>query len=150
MVKQIQYLMNPCDCCNFFHKNLYCCFCFWVLQFCFNPLTPAQPVMMSSLLTKVGIIYTQLEDSAGGKDLSNKTQIRVLNLKVPEICTCKKLSEKLGAKFPAITCGYSMVKFVHLDDTFFALQASPLEDQSLQQKEKKKWKTKKKLKNTKA
>ena len=31
----------------------------------------------------------------------------------------KKLSEKLGAKFPAITCGYSMVKFAHLDDAFF-------------------------------
>ena len=31
----------------------------------------------------------------------------------------KKLSEKLGAKFPAITHGYSMVKFAHLDDAFF-------------------------------
>ena len=31
----------------------------------------------------------------------------------------KKLSEKLGAKFPAITRGYSMVKFAHLDDPFF-------------------------------
>ena len=31
----------------------------------------------------------------------------------------KKLSEKLKAKFPAITRGYSMVKFAHLDDTFF-------------------------------
>ena len=30
----------------------------------------------------------------------------------------KKLSEKLGEKFPATTCGYSMVKFAHLDDAF--------------------------------
>ena len=28
MVKQIQYLMYPCNCCNFFNKNLYRCFCF--------------------------------------------------------------------------------------------------------------------------
>ena len=33
MVKQIQYLMYPCNCCNFLNKNLYCCFCFPVLQF---------------------------------------------------------------------------------------------------------------------
>ena len=31
----------------------------------------------------------------------------------------KKFSEKLGAKFPAITHSYSMVKFARLDDTFF-------------------------------
>ena len=31
----------------------------------------------------------------------------------------KKLSEKLGAKFPAITRGYSMVKFALLNDSFF-------------------------------
>ena len=52
----------------------------------------------------------------------------------------KKLSEELGAKFPAITRGFSMVKFAHLDDAFFEVfwrQASPLEGQSLQQKEKK-------------
>ena len=67
MVKQIQYLMNPCNCCNFFNKNLHRCFCFWVLQVCFNPLTPVQavmslglPLLMSSLWTKIGIIYTQL------------------------------------------------------------------------------------------
>ena len=33
MVKQIQYLMYPCNCCNFLNNNLYCCFCFPVLQF---------------------------------------------------------------------------------------------------------------------
>ena len=31
----------------------------------------------------------------------------------------KMLSEKLEAKFPVITRGYSMVKFAHLDDPFF-------------------------------
>ena len=66
----------------------------------------------------------------------------------------KKLSEELRAKYPVITRGYSMVKFADLDDAFcevFQLQASPLEGQSLQQKEKKgeKGKAKKKLKNTK-
>ena len=30
----------------------------------------------------------------------------------------KKLSET-WSKFPAITCGYFMVKFAHLDDAFF-------------------------------
>ena len=92
--------------------------------------------------------------SAGEKDFSNNTQIRVLNLMVPEICT-KSWAKKLGEKFPAITCGYSMVKFAHLDDAFlevFKLQASPLEGQSLQQKEKKKWKreSEKNLKSTKS
>ena len=31
----------------------------------------------------------------------------------------KKLSEKLGAKFPAIIRGYSMVKLAHPDDASF-------------------------------
>jgi len=50
--------------------------------------------------------------SAGGKDLSNDTQIRVFSPMEPEICTkmFKKLSEKLRAKFPATTRGYSMAK----------------------------------------
>ena len=60
----------------------------------------------------------------------------------PEICTkmLKKLSEKLRAKFPATTHGYSVVKFAHLVEAFlevFQLQPSPVEGQSLQQKEKK-------------
>ena len=53
----------------------------------------------------------------------------------------KKSSEKLGAKFPASTPGCSMLKFAHLDDAFLAVfysQSSPVEGQSLQQKEKKK------------
>ena len=62
-------------------------------------------------------MYTQLLQayivSAGGKDLSNDAQIRVIGLMKPEICTkmLKNLSEKLRAKFPATAHGYSMVKF---------------------------------------
>ena len=42
-------------------------------------------------VTKIG------STAAGGKDLSNNTQIRVIGLMEPEICTkmLKKLSEKL-------------------------------------------------------
>jgi len=65
----------------------------------------------------------------------------------PEICTkvLRNLSEKLRAKFPAITCGYSMVKISSLNDAFsefFELEASPVEGQSLQQKDKKRRKRK--------
>jgi len=80
--------------------------------------------------------------SAGGKGLSNDTQIRVIGPMEPEICTKmhKKLSEKLRAKCPATTRGYSMAKIARLNDAFsecFKLEASPVEGQSLQQKEKK-------------
>ena len=65
----------------------------------------------------------------------------------PKICTkmLKKLSEKLGAKFPVTTPGCSMLKITRLDDVFsevFYLQASPVEDQSLQQKQEKRRKRK--------
>ena len=58
--------------------------------------------------------------SAGGKGLSNDTQIRVIGLAEPEICTeiLRNLTEKLGAKLCANTRGYSMIKFVSLDDAF--------------------------------
>ena len=67
----------------------------------------------------------------------------------------KRLSEKLRVKFPASTCGYSMVKMACLDDAFskvFKLEASPIKGQSLEQKEKKrrKRKVKRNLKNRKA
>jgi len=64
----------------------------------------------------------------------------------------KKLSEKLRAKFPATTRDYSMVKIACLDDAFsefFELEASPVEGQSLQQKEKKRRKRKSKKKRQK-
>ena len=72
---------------------------------------------------------------------SNDAQFRVIGSVEPEICTkmLKKLSEELRAKFPATARGYSMAKIARLDDTFsefFELEASPVEGQSLQQKEK--------------
>ena len=58
--------------------------------------------------------------SAGGKDLSSDAQIGVIGLMEPEICTkmLKMLSEKLRARFPAITPGSSMVKFACLHVAF--------------------------------
>ena len=58
--------------------------------------------------------------SVRGKDLSNDAKIRVIDLIEPEIWKkmLKKLGEKLRAKFPATTQGYSMVKFAHPDDAF--------------------------------
>ena len=58
--------------------------------------------------------------SAGGKDLSSDAQIRVIRPMEPWICTkmLKKLSEKLGARFPATTSGCSMLKITRLDDAF--------------------------------
>ena len=57
----------------------------------------------------------------------------------------KKIGEKLSAKFPATTPSCSMVKIGRLDDSFldiFLPQASPVEGQSLQQKEKQREKRK--------
>jgi len=90
--------------------------------------------------------------SAGGKDRFNDTQIRVIGPMEPEICTkmLKKLSEKLRAKFPGTTCGYTMAKVACLNDAFsecFKLEASPVESQSLQQKEKKRRKRESEKKN---
>ena len=96
----------------------------------------------SKIIPKSGVITST---SAEEKDLSSDTQIRVLGLMAPEICTkmLKELSKKLGAKFPATSRGYSFVKIARFDVAFldvFSLQASPLEGQSLQQKEKKRGK----------
>ena len=65
----------------------------------------------------------------------------------PEICTemLKNLSEKLRAKFPATTNGYSMTKIASLEDAFstvLELEARSVEVQSLQQKDKKRRKRK--------
>jgi len=81
--------------------------------------------------------------TAGGKDLSNDTPIKLISSMEPEICMnlmLKKFSEKLRAEFSATSSGYFMVKIAHLDDAFsefFELEASPIEGQSLRQKEKK-------------
>ena len=60
--------------------------------------------------------------SAGGKDISNDTQIRVTGLVEPtcEICTkmLRNISEIRGAKFPVKILSYPMVKITHLDCTF--------------------------------
>ena len=59
--------------------------------------------------------------SAGGKDLSNDAQIRVIGRVEPEICAkmLKKVSETLAPKFAATTPGCSMVKIAHLLDNVF-------------------------------
>ena len=61
--------------------------------------------------------HHRYSNSAGGKDLSNDTQIRVIG-QMEHKCTkmLKKLSEKLRAKIPATTPGCSMLKIVHLND----------------------------------
>ena len=58
--------------------------------------------------------------STGGKYLSNDTQIGVIGLMEPEICTkmLRNLSEKLLVKFPATIRGYSMAIIARLDDAF--------------------------------
>jgi len=103
------------------------------------------PLLTSSPLTKIGIIYTQLLQEE--KIFPMIPKIRVIGSMEPKICTkmLKKSSEKLRAKFPATTHGYSMVKIECLDDAFsefFEVEASPVEGQSLQQKEKKRRKRK--------
>ena len=76
--------------------------------------------------------------SAGGKDLSNDAQIR-------EMCTkmLRNLSEKLETKVPSTTLNYSIVK-VPVSMMFFLKfsEASPVEGQSLAQKDKKRRKKK--------
>ena len=65
----------------------------------------------------------------------------------------RNLSEKLRAKFPMSTRGYSRVKIACLDDAFsdvFELEASPAKGQSLQEKGRKRRKRRgKKMKENK-
>jgi len=88
--------------------------------------------------------------SAGQKDLSDDTQIKVISSMEPGICTkmLRNLSEKLGgAKFLVTTLGYPVVKIPCLDafsDIFELLEL--LEGQSLRQKDKKRRKMKGKKK----
>ena len=57
---------------------------------------------------------------AGGKGLSNDTQIRVIGSVEPEMCTkmLRNLIEKLAVKFPATTLSYFMVNVAHLLPVF--------------------------------
>ena len=69
----------------------------------------------------------------------------------PEICKkmLRKMSEKLRAKFPVTTLNLHG-KNCHLDDAFseiLELEVSPGEDQSLQQKDKKRRKRESEKKN---
>ena len=70
----------------------------------------------------------------------------MLGIVEPEICLkmLRNVTEKLRAKLPATTHGYSMLKCAHLDafSEFFYLEASPVEGQSLQQKDKERRKRK--------
>jgi len=52
--------------------------------------------------------YHLYSSSAGGKDLFNDTQIRVIGSIEPEICRkmLRNLSEKLASKFPVTTLSY--------------------------------------------
>ena len=62
----------------------------------------------------------------------------------------RNLSEKPAAKCPAAILSYSMVKITRLDDAFseiFRLEASLVEVQSLQRKDKKRRKKNKKPKS---
>ena len=83
-------------------------------------------------------------NSARGKDLSNDTQISVIGsvesgiIEYTETEILRNLTERLSAKLPANSRGYSMLKFARLDaDAFskvFELEVTPVEYQSLQQK----------------
>ena len=85
---------------------------------------------------------------------ANDTQIKVIGSMKPEMCTkmLRNSTEKLRARFSETKHGYSMVKIAHLDDSFsefFEVEASPVEGQSLQPKNKKKRKGKVKKKQEK-
>ena len=77
------------------------------------------PLLTSSLLAKIGIIYTQLLQEEKIFPMVPRSD-RVIGRMEPQICTkmLKKLSEKLRAKFPATTPGCSMLKITRLDDAF--------------------------------
>ena len=86
--------------------------------------------------------------SAVGKDLSDDTQIRLIGLRELEICT-KTLKKLSGAKFPATTHVYSMVKIACLDNLRSCLTASKPSRRSItavKRKEKEKKERQKKLK----
>ena len=76
-----------------------------------NPLTPVPTVMSTDLCSTSDVItfdqnwYHLYSSSAGGNDLCNDTQIRVIGSMEPKICRkmLRNLSEKLAAKFPATT-----------------------------------------------
>ena len=94
--------------------------------------------------------------SAEGKFLSTEAQIRAIGSMRPEICTkvLRNWNEKLGAKFPSTTLGYSLVRiflFYYGFSEILELEVSPEDGKELQQKDKKRRKGKgQKRKNRKA
>ena len=69
------------------------------------------PLLMTSSLTKLGITMYLYSSSSGGKDLCNDIEIRVIGSVRPEICTkCSEIRvrNRVQAKFPLTTLGYSM------------------------------------------
>jgi len=75
------------------------------------------PVVMSSPLTKIGIVYTQVLQK---EMIPNDTQIREIDSLETDICTkmLRNLSEKIKAKFPVTTLSYSLVKIARGKDAF--------------------------------
>ena len=91
MVKQIQYLMYLCNCCNFFLARIYI-----ILFLSFAILLKStdscegrdEPWPSTSDVITFDQNWHHLYSTcAGGKDLSNNTQMTVLSLMAPEICT---------------------------------------------------------------
>ena len=74
-------------------------------------------------MTKTGITYTIIS-SAGGNDLSNDTLIICQwSLKYAQK-SYENLGEKLRAKFPSTSFGYSMVRSACLHDIFLGILTS--------------------------
>ena len=127
---------------------------FWISdeRQCCNIINPLTPVPAVTAVTSLGLSSTSdvitfdqnwhhlYSTSAGGKDLSNDAQIRVISLMKPEICTkmLKKLSVKLRAKFPANTSACSMVKIACLRSFLTASKPSRRPITAAKRKEKEK------------
>ena len=91
-----------------------------------------EPLLTSLPLTKIGIIYTQL--------LQEEKTVLMLPRSEWSAQRRLKYAQKLGAKLSATIDGYSMVTVACLIDVFsklFELEASPVQDQSQLQKDKK-------------
>ena len=110
-------------------------------------MTSVDPCSTSDVITFDQNWHHLYSSSAGGKDISNDTQITVIGSIEPEIRTkmLRNWIEELGAKFPSTTLGYSVVRIVCLAGAFLEipdLEASPVEGQQWQQKDKKRRKRK--------
>ena len=123
-----------------------------------NTVSPLTQVMSVGLCSTSNIIafdqnwHHLYSSSVGGNNLSNDTPIRVIGSMEPEICTkmLTNSSEKLEAKFSSTTLGYSMIRISRLDDAFseiLVLEASPVDGEQLQQKDKKRRKRKQQKRN---